>query len=218
MILYCVRHGESQYNATGRIQGQLDIPLSELGQRQGDAAAEALKDRQIEAIFSSPLQRALHTAHRIGKALNLEVQVDDRLMEINAGVFQGLNWEEIETSHPVDSLLWKTHDPDFIIPQGESRRQLMQRGREVLEEIATGSHKRVAVVAHGGLLTAAMKALLDIPAARNPFSLLNCSISQISIEPETSAPPSSRVRLMSLNESAHLAVVNNGKPIHSGDL
>ncbi len=57
MLIYCVRHGESIFNAEGRIQGQLDVPLSELGVRQGEAVAEALKPLSLDAIYSSPLLR-----------------------------------------------------------------------------------------------------------------------------------------------------------------
>ncbi|KKK94352.1 hypothetical protein LCGC14_2683730, partial [marine sediment metagenome] len=68
MLLYCIRHGESTYNAEGRIQGQSDVPLSELGRRQGEAVAAALRAEPVEAIYSSPLRRAMQTAEPLADA------------------------------------------------------------------------------------------------------------------------------------------------------
>src|SRR5688572_13452490 len=135
MILYCVRHGESAFNAEGRIQGQTNVPLSELGRRQSQAVAAALGRLPIEAVFSSPLERALETARPVAEALGLTVRIDERLMEINAGIFQGKVWNEIQAAHPREAQRWLAHDPDFVIPGGESRRSLMTRGRAALEAI-----------------------------------------------------------------------------------
>src|SRR5919206_400195 len=96
MLLHCLRHGQTEFNANGRIQGQLDSPLSELGFRQCAAAAESLVGEAIDAIYASPLRRAADSARAIADRLNLEVRFDDRLMEINAGMFQGHCWNEIE--------------------------------------------------------------------------------------------------------------------------
>ncbi len=210
MILFCVRHGQSAFNAEGRIQGQMDTPLSELGHRQSEAAAEALADLGVTAIFASPLERAMSTARPIARKLGLEIVTDPRLKEINAGVFQGKVWSEIEQAYPEAARAWKGHDPDYVIPEGESRRDLMLRGRAAMESIRDSGHERAIVVAHGGLLTAALKGLLDIPAERNPFSLHNCSISQFAWQ--------AQFRLLSLNETAHLREVNAGFNVSSGDL
>src|SRR4029078_8079287 len=103
MILYCVRHGETVFNSGGRIQGQLDTPLSELGQRQCLAITATFRGQPIEAVYSSPLQRALGSATRVADALGLQVRTDPRLMEINAGIFQGLTWDEIAIKYPEDA-------------------------------------------------------------------------------------------------------------------
>ena len=117
-------------------------------------------------------------------------------MEINAGIFQGLCWGEIDSKFPAESKRWRSHDPDFCIPGGESRRQLMNRAREAFHAIREAGGSQVIIVAHGGLLSAGFKALLDIPAERNPFSLQNGSISRIEWQKE--------VRLLTLNETSHL--------------
>lgn len=210
MILYCVRHGESVYNAEERIQGQTDIALSERGRRQAAALAAALAELPLDAVFASPLARAAETARAIAVRHQLEVRFEDRLKEINAGIFQGLLWSEIEQRHPAEAVRWRAQEPDFIIPTGESRRQLMERGAEALRAIRETGLAQVAVVAHGGVLTAAFKALLEIPAQRKAFALFNASISVVQWQTE--------FRLHTLNQTEHLREVNAGRAGNSGDL
>lgn len=210
MILHCVRHGESVYNAEERIQGQTDIALSERGLRQAEALAAALAEVPLDAVFSSPLVRAADTARAIATPHRLEIRFDDRLKEINAGIFQGLLWSEIEHVHPAEAVRWRRQEPDFVIPSGESRRQLMMRGAEALRAIRETGLREVAVVAHGGVLTAAFKALLEIPAERKAFALYNASISVVEWQKE--------FRLHTLNQTEHLRQVNAGRAGNSGDL
>jgi broad specificity phosphatase PhoE len=154
MILHLVRHGESLFNQERRIQGQSDVELSPLGHRQSAAVAATFKGISIDAIYASPLRRAVETAQPIAAELGLEIRLDDRLKEINAGMFQGLLWNEIEHLHPAEAARWKAQEPDFVIPGGESRRNLMARGRDCFS-------------------------LLSIPAELNPFAFYNASISRL---------------------------------------
>lgn len=206
MKLFCVRHGETVYNMAGRIQGQFDSQLSPLGLRQCQAVAEALAIEAVDAVIASPLSRALQSAQVIADHLRLPVEVDPRLMEINAGIFQGHTWDEIEAQYAVEATQWRTQDPDYRIPQGESRRDVMQRAGAALADIREAGHRSAIVVAHGGSLSAAFKALLEIPAQRNPFSLLNASISTLAWDKD--------VKLLALNDVAHLRDLVSG----GGDL
>ncbi len=203
MILYCIRHGESSYNAEGRIQGQSDVPLSEMGHRQGEAVAAALAVLPVEALFASPLRRAMQTAQPVAEALQLEIRTDRRLMEIHAGVFQDQLRTDLETLYPEEIARWRGGDPDFVIPGGESRRALMQRGHEAFRAIHQTGHQQVAVVTHGGLLAAALKAMLEIPARRHPFVLHNGSITQIELT-------DGQMKLLSVNQIDHLRNVGFG--------
>jgi probable phosphoglycerate mutase len=210
MILYCVRHGESEFNAEGRIQGQTDVSLSRRGRKQAAALATAMTQLSIQAIYSSPLARAMQTAEPVAAALRLPVLTDPRLMEINAGLFQGLRWTEIEQSHPAEAARWMAQEPDFVIPGGESRRALMLRGRAALEAIRETGLPQVLVVAHGGVLTGAIKSLLGIPPEGNPFSLFNAAISRVDW--------GNHFRLITLNQTDHLREVNAGGEGSGGDL
>jgi probable phosphoglycerate mutase len=109
----------------------------------------------------------------------------------------------LDELYPAQFARWKSGDPDFTIPGGESRRDLMRRGREVFEEIGRTAFRQVVVVTHGGLLAAALKALLEIPAPRHPFVLQNGSISQLELA-------DGQVRLLSLNQVDHLREVGYG--------
>jgi probable phosphoglycerate mutase len=210
MILYLVRHGESAFNAEGRIQGQLDPPLSPLGLRQSQALASALAGQKIGVVYSSPLLRAMQTAAPLAKALGLVPQTDNRLLELNAGVFQGLTWAEINQRLPAEGNAWKSQNPDYRIPTGESRRDLMHRGQAALEAIREAGHSPAVIVAHGGLLTAALKALLGVPAERNPFTLYNASISQVDWQ--------SQFKLITLNQLDHLQAAGVDLRTRTGDL
>jgi len=210
MILYLIRHGESAHNAAGRIQGQADPPLSALGERQAAALAGALKDRPIEAVYASPLRRAWDTARPLAEKLNLDVRPLDGLMELHAGVFQGLTWEEVRRDHAEAAERWAGPDADYRIPGGETRRELMTRGRAALEAIRSGGHGEAAVVAHGGILAAALKSLLGIPAELNPFSFYNASISKLAW--------GGTVKLLTLNEIPHLRNASGEHDTRSGDL
>lgn len=179
MWLHCVRHGESIHNAEGRIQGQLDVPLSDFGRRQGEAIAAALAELPIDAIYASPLQRALETAQIVARRLNLPIQIDPRLQEINVGVFQGRLRSEVAELYPDAFARWTAGEPDFVIPGGESRRALQERGCDALREIAGAGHEHAAVIAHGRLLVVALAALVPIPAGAATPSLENASITTI---------------------------------------
>jgi broad specificity phosphatase PhoE len=210
MILYIVRHGESAYNVEGRIQGQLDVPLSALGCRQAATLVQAFEGVEVDAVFASPLKRAWETAVPVAKSLGLEPRADEGLVEINAGIFQGLTWPEINDRYPAEGVAWKQQLPDFRIPGGESRRDLMQRAEGALGAIRKAGYERVLVVAHGGVLTAGLKALLGVPAERNPFSLFNGSISQ--------ADWNAHFKLLTLNQMEHLRVGGEDLRSRGGDL
>ncbi|MBN2295342.1 MAG: histidine phosphatase family protein [Pirellulales bacterium] len=198
MILYCIRHGESTYNAEGRIQGQSDVPLSELGWRQGRAAARAMVGRGVEAVFASPLKRAKYTADMVAEALDLDVQTDERLKEVDCGVFQDRMRQEILREYAGMIEQWRSGRPDFAFPQGESRQSIIRRGHEVLDEISKTPYETVAVVSHGGLLLAGIKSLLGLRPTDQPLSMANTSISKLQFGPDN------QVELLEFDRTDHL--------------
>lgn len=211
MILYCARHGESTYNLEGRLQGQSDAPrLSSLGQKHAAALAATLSQLEIDAIYASPLARAMETAQPLADRLKLPIQTDDRLKEINIGVFQGTLAAELADRFPQEAARWRSQDPDYRIPGGESRRDLMLRASTAFQDIFAAGHRQVIVVAHGGVLAAAFKALIGVPAERNPFMLYNGSISMLEW--------TTQLKLMTLNQIDHLRAAGCALATRTGDL
>lgn len=213
MLQYLIRHGESVSNVEERVQGQADVDLSELGRRQ--AARVAARSRELVAsapgndspweIWSSPLKRARHTAEMIAAAVGLPLHIEERLCELHAGIFQGHLWADLETQFPEAVAQWRSGDVDYQIPGGESRAELAARGHEALQTLAARNVSGMIVVAHGGVLTAALGSLLGrehpllASAAQRPFTklpaLANASLTLL----EWPGP-----RLVSFNETAHL--------------
>lgn len=93
-MIYFVRHGETDYNLEGIVQGQLDIPLNNKGIHQAHELKNKLKVLDIDVIFSSPLLRAKQTAQIIHENLNVEIKYDERLKEFFAGNMQGTKISE----------------------------------------------------------------------------------------------------------------------------
>ena len=118
-------------------------------------------------------------------------------MEINVGQFQDKLRSDLERLHPEEWARWNGGDPDYAFPGGETRRQLMDRGREVFQSILRTGHQQVVVVTHGGLLSAAIKSLLKIPAELHPFALQNGSICRLELG-------DGQAKLLSLNRVDHL--------------
>ena len=190
-IQYLVRHGQSVSNIEERVQGQEDVGLSELGRRQADAVAEWAArlhaDSPVAEIWSSPLVRARDTAAAIGDRLRLPVHTVADLAELHAGIFQGHLWADLEALFPEAVARWRSGDVDYRIPGGESRAGLAARGRGALELLAARDVPAMVIVAHGGILTAALGSLLGAThpilaaAAMRPFtklpSLANASVS-----------------------------------------
>jgi broad specificity phosphatase PhoE len=214
MLQYLIRHGESVSNQAGRVQGQADVELSALGKGQAEqvaawsrTVATTVSGRTvIGELWSSPLRRARETAAAIAAALGLDVMVDEGLAELHAGIFQGHLWADLEATFPAEVARWRSGDVDYCIPGGESRAQLAARGRAALESLAARDTPGMIVVAHGGVLTAALGSMLGrehpllAAAAERPFTklpaLANCSVTEL-------AWPGPR--LVAFNETGHLA-------------
>lgn len=207
--LYLVRHGESVYNAEGRVQGQSDIPLSPQGEKQSEAVAQALASVPVTAVYSSPLLRARQTAERIAAIHGLPIQFDDRLKELHAGIFQGKLRRELPLLFPQEYAAWSSGDPFYVIPGGQSRFQVQQRGKEVLEEIAARHTGHTVVVGHGALFRFALAALLGQGETIELPPLANGSITVVTYD------GNGRFRIERYNEVDHLRELG---PSSLGDL
>jgi broad specificity phosphatase PhoE len=148
-----LRHGESEWNAAGRWQGQGDPPLSARGREQAARLAEALVDEGIEAIFASDLVRAAETAGFVAERLGLAVSSDPRLRELDVGRWSGRTRSEIEADDVADLAAFESGDREARAGGGECRREVAERAMSAIEEIAARHGEGcVAVVAHLGVI------------------------------------------------------------------
>jgi probable phosphoglycerate mutase len=158
-----IRHGETEWNARGLYQGQLNSPLTAAGRQQAVALAERLRDMPIDALYSSDLERTQETAAPLVAASGLELRLDPRLRERHYGIFQSLDKTAVATLHPEAYAGHHSGDPDFQIPEGESTRQFHERITRCLEDLADRHDgEEITIVTHGGTIGIAIKYVLGL--------------------------------------------------------
>ena len=148
-----IRHGETEWNAERRIQGQIDIGLNDIGRHQAEAAGRWLKTAGIMALYSSDLQRARSTAEAIGQALGLVPQLIPEMRERHYGIFQGLTYAEAQTRYPEGYGAFEGRNADYCFETGESLQVMFDRVTGMLKTLAARhAGQTIAVVLHGGVL------------------------------------------------------------------
>ena len=142
----------------------MDSPLTPEGLKQADSLAERLSGIKFDAIYSSDLGRSMLTARIISARMNgLQIYPDTRLRERNFGIFHGYNREEIMRRYPEEGRLEKEANPDYTIPGGESRRQVLDRAVAFIDEIASRhENSRILAVTHGGIVSSIVRHIIQI--------------------------------------------------------
>lgn len=203
MRLIIVRHGESEWNRIHRYQGQLDAPLSELGVRQAEALAERLKNERLDQIYTSPLQRAAHTAEAIARH-HPDVPYADEpaLLEINHGEWQGRYAHEIIEQYAAGLSEWRQHPTRSQMPGGESFSNVLKRSLDFLEAIqARHRDQTVLVSTHDVVVKILVADALGMNMDRiNRIWVTNASISVIEYGDDLPY-------LVSLSEACHLGTL-----------
>ncbi len=163
---YLVRHGETQWNAERRVQGQTDVPMREQGREQIARTAARLADVPFHAVYASDLVRARETAEIIIAASATgphELRLDSALREIAFGEFEGMTWPEIVNVGRSDEIEG-SRDLDYRPLDGESYRELMDRSGVFADSLQRNhADADVLVVGHGGALRALAVRLLGLP-------------------------------------------------------
>lgn len=184
--IYLVRHGETAWNVEGRFQGQSDTPINETGRQQADALGRYLKGKNLQAIYTSDLIRALDTSRIIAAYHNVDIKPDPRLRELNFGSWEGMDYYEIQSKHPIVLTEWQENILKTAPPGGESLEQLAKRVQVVYEHIISIDLKdEILIVAHGGVLQVLLCYALNLPFQNYwQFHLDPGSLSEIAIYPE----------------------------------
>jgi probable phosphoglycerate mutase len=194
-----VRHGETDWNVSGRLQGHSDTPLNAAGKIQAARVAQRLGRETVQALYSSDLARAFETATIIGQQLALPVVVSQRLRERRYGVWEGLTAAEIEERYPAQFAEWRSRATDFAPLRGETRTQLLTRA---LAEVHTIAQRHaggsVVVVTHGGLCYVLINHILgNVDSDRREFTFGNASLHTLEVADGSWA-------VISVNDTAHL--------------
>ena len=150
MRLLLIRHGETPWNRQRRVQGcRSDTELGQRGREQAEKIALVLRKQRVDAIYSSPLKRAVDTAKAIAQACGLEVKVASELREIDAGELEGLSQEELRKRYKEFWKEWRESDPSFPLPGGESLEEVQRRAWGEIERIIERHpEETVAVIGH----------------------------------------------------------------------
>lgn len=201
--LILVRHGETERNSQKRLQGgKSDTVLNEKGQEQARCLGRALRSEKLDAVYCSPLMRAMETARAIAVYHHLEPQTLPGLAELDMGFIDGRNIDEIKESQLDFWKRWRAGDYSVSLPGGESMLQVRGRAWQAVQDILS-RHPRgtVAVVSHSITLQTIITAALDAPLECFPrFHLGVASITILHID-------SSRTSLVMLNDTCHLGEV-----------
>jgi broad specificity phosphatase PhoE len=180
-----VRHGETDWNRDGRVQGQSDPPLNDLGREQAHALAGTLAGEQVDAIYASDLRRARETAEILAGELGLPVVVDAGLRELDFGRWEGHTIAELEALCPDAVERWQTGGENAW-DGGETREEMAERVRAAVQRLASiHAGGQILLVAHGGPVRVLLMDAegLAFPEQRREFRrIANCDLSRIAVE------------------------------------
>jgi probable phosphoglycerate mutase len=184
--LLVIRHGETTWNIATRIQGHTDIPLNDRGRWQAERVAQTVREEGIDALYSSDLLRARHTADAIAGLLPLPLQLDAQLRERHFGRLEGLTQEEVAIRWPDEAKRWRERDPSYGPPGGETLQGFYDRCITALTRLAhQHMGQTIAVVAHGGVLDCFYRAANRVPLeAPRTWHINNACINRLLYSPE----------------------------------
>ncbi|NLY56643.1 MAG: histidine phosphatase family protein [Firmicutes bacterium] len=202
--LYLVRHGETEWNKAGRIQGQQNPPLNELGRRQAEMVAEYLAglSANYDQIYSSDLLRARQTAEAIAAKCNGRIVFRRELREQCFGVCEGFLVEEARAKFGIDLRAYLRNPAGTTLPDGESLEAMGARAAQFLAEVRGHEGQSVIVVSHGGLIKTLLTLILGMQLHyRNRLEIANAAVSVVSLAKTGD-------KVLALNLTHHLAQIS----------
>lgn len=199
--LIFTRHGESVGNVAGFYQGRMDTPLSRRGVLQAERLSLRLRAWPIEAIYSSPLKRALETVRPLAAEKGMEIRVREELIEIDHGEWTGLTVNEVGEHFGELLRLWRTSPEKVKMPGGETLEDVRERGERALREILelhAGSDEFILICSHDAVLRTMIGAAMGLDLSRIwNFRLDNASLTIFDFR-------GGKPRLLLLNDTCHL--------------
>jgi probable phosphoglycerate mutase len=182
--LCIVRHGETAWNAEHRVQGQLDIPLNEIGLRQAQAVGRVLGAERFDAIYSSDLSRALQTAQPTASALGMKVRSEKDLRERHYGIFERMTYAEVKLKHAAEYARFAARDPEFGFVSGESLKDFSTRSIAIVSRLAKQHEGQdILVFTHGGVLDELYRHIQELPVSvPRDFGIPNAGLNRVEFE------------------------------------
>lgn len=199
MKLYIIRHGQTDWNLEGKIQGRQDIPLNAAGRAQARALAAGMRSRPVTAVYSSPQLRAMETADAIAALQGIHILTLPQLVEIGYGQWEGRRAEDILTTDRDLYEAWWKHPATVAPPGGETLNQVDARCRQAWSVIRRNMKGDTAVVSHGGTLAHFIVHLLEGQPDAQEIVVGNSSITTMDYDPAAGV-----CRLLDLNDCSHL--------------
>ena len=192
--LWLIRHGETDWNAQGRIQGAADVPLNALGLRQAALLRERLVGQRFDAVYASDLARARVTAETALPGADL--RLDPRLRELAYGVLEGKSWRTMSEEESAIAAHWHEDPYTRRVPGGESYGDLTARIEAFRAELP--ERGRVVAFSHGGTIRSALYAVVGRPnGVAWRVAIGNTAITRLRFDPRG-------VTVLSVNDEAHL--------------
>jgi len=202
MKIYLARHGQTEWNVAKRWQGTTDIPLDQFGIAQAAKLAQKMTQYPIQAIHSSPLQRAAVTAQAVAEKLNLPITYNKELEEIRLGEWEGHTSEEIIAKHGSKFSIWEEKCEEQIGLGVENNYDLQQRAWAAFEHICQKETADTLIVTHGAWINRLLCKLLHIPLQyRMNFSMSNVGLSIITCEKDDNLR---KYSVLTVNDESHL--------------
>lgn len=184
--IIAIRHGETDWNASARLQGHRDIPLNATGHWQAAQVARAMADEPVAQIYSSDLQRAHQTAQALAAATGAPLATDAGLRERGFGVYEGRTFAELEAEQPEAARRWRQRDPAFTPEGGESLQMLRERVARTVDRLAAPhAGELIVLTVHGGVLDTLYRLATgqDLQAPRT-WTLGNAAINRLLWTPQ----------------------------------
>lgn len=180
--IYFIRHGESLWNKSSKVQGALDIPLSDRGKREASLIGQRMLEEKIDVVYASDLSRAIDTAKEISSLKGLDVNILEDIREMSFGDWEGKSMDVIKLNRKEELERWIFTPEKQKFKGGESLEDVQVRTRRALDKIISRGDKNIAIVSHSVAIKVMILDLLGIPLEfYKNMSLGNVSLSLVEI-------------------------------------
>ncbi|NMF07780.1 histidine phosphatase family protein [Clostridium beijerinckii] len=182
MKLFLIRHGQTDWNLKGKIQGSCDIELNDIGIKQAEELSNKILEEgyKFSKIYSSLQRRAAKTAEILSHATNIDYILIKGLEEMNLGKWEGLSWTEVKEKYPIEYGKWYINRKYTKTPMGESYQDLLERVLPVMHKIINENSEDVLIVTHSAVIMSIQCYLTNTPFEEMvKFRRGNTSITEI---------------------------------------